>query len=258
VFANLFPQSFYIYPFHHHSLIMKYLLIIISLTVFIACETLTQQLPDGYILQYEQNFNDNKSLSDFRFSNPQTWSIIKNKENSFLQFFSDTLYVPSVPSPNTIGILNNHIFGDFILEADIMPIVNDSGQYEICFLLGIKDSLKYYYVQLAGDENVLKNGIYLVKNAAGKELVSKELSAISRKGDSWRKIRIERNIVKRTIRVFVDNMTNPEMEVKDYELVMGYIGFGSYNCSCRIDNIRIWSQTVIPDETLIFHGPITE
>jgi hypothetical protein len=81
-----------------------------------------QRLPDGYILQYEQNFNSNEALCDFRFSNPQSWGIFKNKDNFFLQFDNDSAYNPSVTSPKVIALLNNHIFGDFILEVNIMPL----------------------------------------------------------------------------------------------------------------------------------------
>ena len=54
--------------------------------------------------------------------------------------------------------------------------------------------------------------------------------------------------MRRTITVFLDDMTTPVFHVKDYELVMGMVGIGSFRSPCRFDNLSIWSQTVIVNE----------
>jgi hypothetical protein len=36
------------------------------------------------------------------------------------------------------------------------------------------------------------------------------------------------------------------------ELIMGYIGFGSISGQGRIDNIKIWAPTSIPEKLTIF------
>jgi hypothetical protein len=68
------------------------------------------------------------------------------------------------------------------------------------------------------------------------------------KVNKWQKLRLERNIVRRSILVFVDDMLHPVLQVKDYELVMGQVGLGSVSTPARFDNIKIWAPTVIPNE----------
>jgi hypothetical protein len=131
--------------------------------------------------------------------------------------------------------------------------MDDPEIIELCIFLGLKDSLKYYYIQLANKTEANLNGIFLVKNTSAIKLTPENINPLVWGENKWHKVRIERNIVRRTIVVFFDDMTIPLMEVKNYELVMGYIGFGSFNTSGRIDNIKIWSQTVLPDETKIFN-----
>lgn len=229
----------------------------IALAVLIACNARSQSVPEGYMLQYEQNFSSTKALADFSFSNPGAWSISSSGNRYYLQFKNDTAYKPAVVSPGIIGILNNYIFGDFIMEVDLMPLGSDSNISEICILLSIKDSLQYYYIQLAdiSDENM--HGIFLVNRSPRVKIAPDSTDTWISPGfnkSEWYKIRIERDIVRRTIKVFYKDMKNPILESRDYELVMGHVGFGAFSGSGCIDNVKIWAPTHIPEKTTIFNG----
>jgi hypothetical protein len=220
----------------------------LSISILLMIHTaFAQQLPDGYILQYEQNFSKSKSLTDFSFNLPGSWGIFKSNGNFYLQFAGCNASLTQTSLPGNIAILKNRIFGDFVLEANVMPDADTSGIREICVFLGLKDTSKFYYTVLTSSNNAHNQGIFLKKNSMVTKLTNNNDILVSWKENKWQKIRIERDIVKRTIRVFLDNMILPVMQITDYELVMGYIGFGSLKCSGRIDNIKIWAPTVIPD-----------
>jgi hypothetical protein len=207
-----------------------------------------QKLPEGYILQYQQNFNDTKSLADFRVANPESWGIYKAGVNFYLQFARLPGHNLQPKLPQNIAVLNNHIFGDFVLEADVMPVPDTFGLGEICLFLGLKDQSKYYYIQLANRCDSLLHGIYVVKNSSAKRLTPADAQPVTWKEGKWLKIRLERNIVKRTIVLYAGDMKQPILQAKDYELVMGSVGFGSFAGAGQIDNIRIWAPTVISEE----------
>jgi hypothetical protein len=211
-----------------------------------------QQIPDGYILQYEQYFSNSKSLGNFCFSNPESWGIFKDKGNYYLQFNGISGYEPRYPSPDNIAILNQHIFGDFVMEFSFMPQPNEWGIFDFSVILGLKDSLKYYYIRLAEKLENESHGIYLIKNSYPVYLNTTGEVPAGWKEQKWHKMRVERDIVRRTIKVFVDNMKQPALQTRDYELILGYVGFGSAGCPGRIDNIRIWAPTVIPENLSIF------
>ena len=138
------------------------------------------------------------------------------------------------------------------MELDIMPIGSDSAMKEICILAAVRDSLQYYYIQLADVADSLSNGIFLVNRTINRKISAGETRAVTWDENRWHHIRIERDIVKRTFRVFFQDMKVPLMESKDYELVMGYVGFGGFVGSGGFDNIRIWAPTSIPEECPIF------
>lgn len=223
-------------------------LLIFNLLLFVS--SVAQELPLGYILQYKQDFTKKSSLSDFNIANPESWNIRRENQNYFLEFSEPPSYNPAVISPKNIGILPDYIFGDFILEADLKPAGKENDSLDICILFGLKDSLRYYYVHLTSHP-VDSQNVYIVNNADQKGITGKS-AEVQWDNNKWHKVRIERNIVTKTIIVFIDNMSNPVITVKDRILIMGYIGFGSFEGRGKIDNINIFVRTAIPGETKIF------
>jgi hypothetical protein len=112
----------------------------------------------------------------------------------------------------------------------------------------MKDLSKYYYVQIANICDSAHHGIYLVRKSVPSRLTGLSEKTVNWKTNKWQKLRLERNIVKRSILVFVDDMLQPVLQVKDYELVMGQVGLGSFSTPARFDNIKIWAPTVITNE----------
>ncbi len=207
-----------------------------------------QKMPEGYILQYGQNFTAGKSLGDFWYTRPMDWSLARVQNNLFLQSKS-TVVPDSIKStlPPNRCILKNSIYGDFILEVDVNPQASQRPS-EICFFLGLKDSTRYYFVLLSTSNTDGRQGVYLVKNSVCAKLPERISTGRSLLPDTWQKIRLERNITHRTIRVFMGEMTDPVLEIQNYELVMGRIGFGSLNSAAYFDNLSVWAPTVIPEK----------
>jgi hypothetical protein len=226
-----------------------YPLLIFNILFFVS--SVAQELPLGYILQYKQDFSKKKSLDGFNLSSGDTWVVAREKQNFYLEFSKQSSYNPAVKSPKNIGILSRYIFGDFILEADLQPAGRENDSLDICIFFGMKDSLLYYYVHLTSYPADSQN-ICIVNNSDQKEIPAATYERAKWVANKWHKLRIERNIVTKTITVFVDNLSNPLIIAKDRTLMMGYIGFGSYNGPGRIDNINIYAPTAIHEETEIF------
>jgi hypothetical protein len=225
------------------SVFIYFLLIFLCLMNGIA-----QPVPKGYILQYGQNFTGSKAIGDFWFNRQPDWKVSKTKTNNFLQF-SKTAVPDSqlTPLPENRCIIKNSIYGDFVLEVDVKPGVSQPSS-DICFFLGMKDSTRYYFVLLSTSPDNDRQGIYLVKNSVPTKLPERISTSRALIPDTWQKIRVERNINSRIIRVFAGEMTQPVLEIQNYELVMGRIGFGSLNSNAAFDNLSVWAPTVIPEE----------
>jgi hypothetical protein len=211
-----------------------------------------QELPLGYILQYSQNFSGKNSIADFNFSNPDSWKIIQQKNNSFIEFSEKSNYFAPAGCPNIIGLLSGQMFSDFILEADIMLTGEDNDQRNTCIIFGLKDSSHYYYIYLAPKADANINNIYLVTDTVKTKTGIKISEGINWINNKWNKVRFERDILKKTITVYINDMLNPVMVGKDRTLIMGYIGFGSIDTPGKVDNIKIWAPTFVPGRAHIF------
>jgi hypothetical protein len=231
------------------------------LLTFILCITsivsFSQSIPDGYILLYQQNFSTDMAIKDFKFSNPGAWEITRIKGNGFLEFMNKTQYVPEFRSPMIIGILAANIFGDFILEADLMQTGHEYGHRDMCIFFSLKDSSRYYYIHLASQADDSAHGIFLVKNAPRCKVSDWQTIGVNWGNEKWNKVRVERSIVNRIVTVYFNDMKKPVMATRNPELVMGYLGFGSFDDSGRIDNIKIWAPTSIPEEANVFERKLS-
>jgi len=73
----------------------------------------------------------------------------------------------------------------------------------------------------------------------------------------WHKVRLERDTKAGAIRVYFDDLSKPIMIAEDKNFTSGYIGFGSFDDTGMIDNIRIWGPAVETKKTEFFNraGP---
>jgi hypothetical protein len=59
----------------------------------------------------------------------------------------------------------------------------------------------------------------------------------------WHKVRLERKVSEGSIKVYFDDFTKPIMIAEDKSFQSGHIGFGSFDDTGMIDNIRIWAPS---------------
>jgi hypothetical protein len=232
---------------------MKKNLFLLTICISIALfASFSQELPLGYILQYKQDFSGKNAIADFNFSNPDSWKIAKQNNNPCLEFSEKSNYFAPAGCPNIIGLLSKQMYGDFILEADIMQTGEDNDKRNTCIIVGLKDSTHYYYIHLASKSDENSNNVFLVIDTIRTKTGIKISEGINWINNKWNKVRVERDILKKTITVYINDMLNPVMVGKDRTLIMGYIGFGSIDSPGKIDNIKIWAPAFVPGEDKIF------
>lgn len=229
--------------------IILLLLISISITIF----NNAQELPLGYILQYSQAFSEKGSIADFNFSNPDSWKIVKQNNNPCLEFSEKSNYASPAEGPNIIGLISGQMYSDFILEADIMHTGEQNDWDNTCIIYGLKDSLHYYYIYyLTSQAGENTNNVFLINDTIRTKTAIKTGEGINLVKNKWYKLRVVRDILEKTTKIYMGDMSEPVIVAKDRTLIMGYIGFGSIDTPGKIDNIKIWAPTFVPGETPVF------
>jgi hypothetical protein len=222
---------------------MKNLLLIFC---FISQYIFPQAVPEGYIVQYSQNFTASGSLSDFMTGGSGVISLYKNGSNQCIKI-SDTSSVMQerISSP---AIIKNYIFGDFIIEFDAMLPAAGGSPERPYMVFSYRDTANYYYGVLSSDWYDPSGGIFMISKNIHSAVKKDSANTWRISREKWTHFRIERNITGRSVKIFATDMKTPVLQTSDPQLVMGRLGFGTFAGTVYFDNIKIWAPTFIPVE----------
>jgi hypothetical protein len=197
----------------------------------------------GFPLIYEQDFSAQEAIHGFVFSDPAPWFVTSGKDGGLaLEYAGRGDYEPRVRSPLIIGLIDNLVLGDFVLEADVLQTGREYGHRDMCLFFGFQDSTRFYYVHLASAADQVAHTVLIVNDLPRKGIAKERTDGIRWIDDHWHLIRLERLIEDGDIKVYFDDMETPIMVASDKTFSLGYVGFGSFDDSGKIDNIRIWAR----------------
>ncbi|MBN1845138.1 MAG: SMP-30/gluconolactonase/LRE family protein [Sedimentisphaerales bacterium] len=204
-----------------------------------------QSIPPGYRLAYAQDFDAADALAGFEFTDPDKWQFSpQGNGGGALEFLGSGAYQPKVRSPLIIGLIGDRQMGDFILEADLLQTGRQYGHRDMCLFFGLQNPGQFYYVHFASQADPHAHNIFKVDNEPRIAIAQKTTDGVNWWQDVWHRVRLERRLAEGTIRVYFDDLQVPIMTAKDTTFGAGYVGFGSFDDSGRIDNVRIWSPQV--------------
>jgi hypothetical protein len=220
-------------------------------------------IPKGYKLQYEQNFEKPGCLKDFLLSDPKAWRLSKEDNNTSLELFGKSKYNPKDRSPFNIALLADRVFGDFVLDVELMSTVKPYPHQDMCLFFGFEATNKFYYTHIAVKPDPIKaeshaHDIFIV-NDAPRLATAKEVSNGVTWGDkTWHKVRVERKVSDGSIKVYFDDMSKPIMTGTEKTFPSGYIGFGSFDDLGKVDNIKVYSPKMAMKKTEFFQKAAAE
>lgn len=213
------------------------------------------QLPAGYKLLYQQNFDDRSASNDFRMTDPGAWRVATEHANGALELAAQSKYQPPVRSPVNIALIANQVFGDFVLEADLVQTGKEYGHRDMCLFFGFQGPDKFYYAHLATAADDHAHNIFIVNGQPRTKIAAETTKGVHWGLGVWHKVRLERKTADGSIRVFFDDMTKPIMTTHNKVFDNGYIGFGSFDDTGKVDNIRIWGPSAETKPAEFFRNP---
>lgn len=210
------------------------------------------KVPDGYKLVYEQRFASANALADFRFTDPAAWRLAKSNDVTALELTKQSQYKPVVRSPVNIALIANKVFGDFVLEADLIQTGKEYGHRDMCLFFGFQSPTNFYYTHIATAADPNAHNVFIVNNAPRKNFARETTKGVNWGLGVWHKVRLERTVATGSIKVYFDDLTTPIMTAEDKTFASGQIGFGSFDDTGMVDNIRIWAPSVETKPTGLF------
>src|SRR5436190_737431 len=210
-------------------------------------------LPKGYKLLYEQNFEKPDAIHDFVMTDPQAWKVTKSEKGSALELVTQSKYKPAYRSPFNIALIKNKTFGDFVLEADVIQTGKEYGHRDMCFFFSFQNPEQFYYAHVATAADEHAHNIFIVNQKPRTKIAKTTTKGVNWGLDIWHHVRLERKISDGTVKVYFDDMTLPIMVAEDKTFGEGLVGFGSFDDTGKVANVKIWGPSSgTPKEAIKF------
>lgn len=207
--------------------------------LFAWAEEKSSAVPEGYKLLYQQDFTKPEAIKDFVTTDPAAWTVGEGA----LELTKQSKYKPPHRSPVNIALVGGKVFGDCVIEAECLQTGKEYGHRDMIFVFGYQSPANYYYVHIATKADDHANNVFLVKEAP-RVKIAKETNAGNDWGlNVWHKVRLERKTSDGTVKVYFDDLKKPIMVAEDKSFLDGWVGFGSFDDTGKIRNIRIWGPS---------------
>ena len=222
------------------------------ITAFSARAADSPKLPAGYKLLYEQNFTKPDAMKDFVFTDPSAWRLVKEKDKPALELHKQSAYKPEHRSPLNIALIADKVFGDFVLEVEVLSTKKPYPHQDMCLFFGFVGPMEYYYNHIAVGADPNAHNVFIVNHAPRKNFAKETTKGITWGEREWHKLRAERDTQAGTYKVFFDDFSKPIMLAEDKTFLKGHIGFGSFDDIGMVTSIKIWGPGVETKRTEFF------
>ena len=189
----------------------------------------------------EINFHDNFSsgkLDAWQFPFPEDWVVKKEGPLYFLHMLRNR--EPLVPRrPQQFARIKDINVGSFTLETRLRR-----QDRSLLIAFNYIDTLHFYYTHLSVDTGAkveVHNGIFIVNGAPRRRIAGLE-AAPALPDMNWHKVRVERDVNSGSIKVFVDDESQPRFSVIDTTFKCGQVGLGSFDETGDFTDVKLSSN----------------
>jgi hypothetical protein len=113
----------------------------------------------------------------------------------------------------------------------------------MCLFFGFQGPDKFYYAHMATAADDHAHNVFIVNGQPRTKIAERTTKGVDWGLNRWHKVRLERRSSDGLIRVFFDDMQTPIMVAHDKTFASGHVGFGSFDDTGKVDNIRIWAPS---------------
>ena len=201
-------------------------------------------VPADYKLVYAQTFAAPASLGDLVLANPTQW---KHDAAGFVAS-TGASYAPPFRSPFSVAIIKAIKVKSFVMDAEMLQTSPDGDAHrDMVFIWNFMSPSKFYYSHISTAHDGVAHNILIV-NDADRKAISTTFSAGYDWGRNvWKKLRVVRDVESGAMSVFdLDAPTQAILTANDKTFTDGYVGFGSFDNSGQVRNVKVWAATSTP------------
>lgn len=201
-------------------------------------------VPPSYHLVYGQTFADPGSLSDLVFGNPTEW---KHSAGGFLES-TGTSYVPPYRSPFSVALVKSIKLQSFVMDVEMQQTSPDGDAHrDMVLIWSFLNPSQFYYAHISTAHDGVAHNIHIVNNADRKAISTSFTPGYDWGRDVWKRLRVVHDVENGAMSVYdLDTPNAPLLTASNKTLSGGYIGFGSFDNTGRVRNVKVWATASTP------------
>ncbi|HVK10571.1 MAG TPA: hypothetical protein VM597_17525 [Gemmataceae bacterium] len=198
--------------------------------------------PAGLKLLYAQDFSKPEAMKDFAFTDPKAWRLGTTGSKPFLEQHAGSKYTPSHRSPFNFALIAGKRFGDFVLDVELQSTAREYGHRDMVLVFGYQSPSQFYYAHIASQGDDHANNVFIVKDAPRVKIAKETNKGNDWGKDAWRTVRLERTLETGAIKVYFGDLKKPVMVAEDRSFGLGWVGFGTFDDTGRVANVKVWGK----------------
>jgi hypothetical protein len=109
-------------------------------------------------------------------------------------------------------------------------------------VFGYQSPAQFYYTHIASAADDHANNVFIVKDAPRVKIAKETNKGNDWGKDAWKTVRLERILETGAIKVYFGDLKKPVMVAEDKSFGLGWIGFGTFDDTGRIANVKVWGK----------------
>ncbi len=210
-------------------------------------ETPPEGVPADYTLAIDLPFASQADVSVIVAGNQAGWTF--NAEGGGALAFNGAGYTAPAPvneSLSSFGIISTTKLSSFVLDVELAQMNPDQAQphRDLCIVFNAADHKHFLYAHIAQTHDERSHNIHLINNAPRQPITVTDNGGIMwGTAGTWHKVRLVRDAASGAISVFWDgNLGAPILTANSTAFTSGYIGFGTFQDSGKVRNLKVWAK----------------
>lgn len=207
-------------------------------------DTPPEGVPPTYQLVYSQTFAAASSMSDLVFANPTQW---RHNASGFIES-TGASYKPPYRSPFSVAIVESLQVQSFVMDAELLQTSPDGDAHrDMVLIWSFVSASQFYYAHISTAHDGVAHNILIVDTADRKAISQTFTPGYDWGHDVWKRLRVVHDVESGAMAVYDLDAPSPALlTAKDTTFKGGYLGFGSFDNSGRVRNVKVWAAASTP------------
>lgn len=203
---------------------------------------LPSYVPNGYELAYEESFAEPSSLDELLIANDSEWF---HALEGYVEFTGAT-YTPPYRSPFSLAVIRGVSASSFVMEVELLQTSTGEGHRDMIIAWNVVSPSEFYYAHVSEQHDDVAHHVHIVDSADRAPITEMFTPGFDWGTDVWRTLRVVRDAASGSMEVYDVDEDELILSATDATFTTGFFGFGSFDNTGRVRNVRIWS----PDATV--------